>query len=828
MSFETTRLSTTVQNLKPSSHLIAWRDLPSPGWATAIGVLVLFFYVLLLPFIARTWRTTGDEPHYLLAAHSLVTDWDFDLSNNYAQFDYLNFYLSKDIVPQIRLTASGQQILDHYPGLPLLIAPAYAWGGRFGVLIFQAILGGLLAAVTFKLARFISQNVMASLVATFLVILSPPLLMYHYLIYPELLAALLVTTTLYYALTRNAPTFNVALWVATLLAILPWLNRRFMPLTFALALLLLWSWRKRELEGAKYAFWSLRWLTSATLVCLFVPLISGACLLGFNSQLSDPIRADFINTINQTIIWSRIVRGSVGWLIDQQRGLLIYAPIYILALWGLPILVSHSLKQDNRHWAILLPFGVSLGGITLAGGFWFAWELGPRFLVVSLPALTPLLALAWRDYGQKLLFVGFASLLFGVSLLNSWLIIQNPELPYKSSLPLYYSQKLDLPLTEILPDLANHALILPMKYASDFTSVPSLADEMHWFAPVGTSLNFVNSKPLVDLPYGHYVLSWPLQSIKNLPADTQLARISINYLGGGQLLNHLITAADLPTDGSPGIIEFDFLNPNVDRWRTPMILRVTTTGQAEVWAKALSLTPNPFYAYFLAYFYLIILLLGSLLTYYIVKPDRYRLNNSEWRYKSPYFLRRYPDGSKNRDNEVAINNKTPFVWVLGGWFLLLGLLFVMGGYLFYNHNQSTRTYQASELAHLVGQFISDPAANKQQAWRVDPAVDPPQKAIYGPFDIYDAGQYQVTFRIKLPEAVDTGQEIVRLQVNATANFDPLITQAILSQHFTKPDLYHDMVLTIDNPRRQALSFDLHYLGLAPLLIDQVTITKVAD
>ena len=43
-----------------------------PGWPTLVGAVALAVYVALLPFINRTWRTTGDEPHYLLAAHSQV------------------------------------------------------------------------------------------------------------------------------------------------------------------------------------------------------------------------------------------------------------------------------------------------------------------------------------------------------------------------------------------------------------------------------------------------------------------------------------------------------------------------------------------------------------------------------------------------------------------------------------------------------------------------------------------------------------------------------------------------------------------------------------
>jgi hypothetical protein len=74
--------------------------------------------------------------------------------------------------------------------------------------------------------------------------------------------------------------------------------------------------------------------------------------------------------------------------------------------------------------------------------------------------------------------------------------------------------------------------------------------------------------------------------------------------------------------------------------------------------------------------------------------------------------------------------------------------------------------------------------------------------------------------------VEIEQEIARLQVSATANFDELVTQPLLVEHFSGPDLYHDLILTVDNPRRQALSFEVHYLGLAPLVIDEVTIFAI--
>ncbi|HXW00332.1 MAG TPA: hypothetical protein VEC93_18075, partial [Anaerolineae bacterium] len=302
-----------------------------PAAAVWIGALVLAIYLSLLPFVERTWRATGDEPHYLLAAHSLATDLDFDLANNYEQLDFLNFYSSKDITPQIRLSPGGQQILDHQLGLPVIIAPAYAFAGRFGALVFQAVLGSLLAALTFKLALLVSKDETASLLATLFVTLSPPLLMYNYLVYPELPGALLTTLVLYYAVSQSRAT--PAAFVLTLFSLvtLPWLNRRFMPMTILLALLLVWAWRKEEawmvggLEGWKLGRLTAkpRLLASSALLILAAAVFSVALLLWFDSRFTKVGELDITVPATAFILWERVTRGLVGWLVDQQRGLFI-------------------------------------------------------------------------------------------------------------------------------------------------------------------------------------------------------------------------------------------------------------------------------------------------------------------------------------------------------------------------------------------------------------------------------------------------------------------------------------------------------------------------
>lgn len=782
----------------------------SPSWPVLICALVIAMQLLLLPFVARTWRATGDEPHYLLAAHSLVSDWDFDLANNYDQLDYLAFYFSKDIVRQIKLSPAGQQILAHHLGLPLVIAPAYALGGRSGVLIFQAIAGALLALMTFKLANLISRDEGASLWATLFVTFSPPLFLYQYLVYPELLGALLTTLILYYAINPNKPTPAAIGLTLCSLAALPWLNRRFTFLAILLAILIMWNWSKYT-PSRYYAI-----ILSAS--SLVLTLASILLLFWLNSRLSGVGGADFTTPASGSLLWRRLGRG-IGWLLDQQRGLFIYAPVYLLAVWGLPVLIDHTIRNRrealplgaSRHsWFVILPLLLSLGLPAAAGGFWIAWELGPRYLIVALPALASLIALAWRTYGRSKLWQAAAIMLFSLSLINGLVIIYHAELPYKSSLPLFYSEKLQLPLNEWLPDLADYAKIRPI--ASQDTpgiteiteqdNAPLSQSEPAWLVEAGRAQPVIKSEPLYDLPYGHYHLTWPVETERALPPTTELGHISIKQSGGGQIFSKVVTVADLRRSGLTSAVDESFLNPNVDRWRTPLTVQAVSSGQARLRVGALQFEPTIFYSWFLPYFYLSLIVAGAGLTWY------------------SFFVRRIRPLPETRPL---------FRPAAGlGWGLVIVTLGLASGYFIFQQRQLSRTYDADAFLHFVGRPITDPAARDGQAWLVDPRVDPPQKATYGPFDIYDAGRYQVTFRLKLPEPVEIGQELAQLQVNATANFDELVTQPLRTEHFQRPDLYHDFVLTIDNPRRQALSFDLYYLGLAALALDQVTITKITD
>src|SRR5215213_844813 len=83
----------------------------------------------------------GDEPHYLLAAESLVEDGDVDVVDEYAGRAYADFY-PHELRPHGRKTA-GRLNEPHGVGFPLLIAPAWALGGARAVELFLAAIAAL-------------------------------------------------------------------------------------------------------------------------------------------------------------------------------------------------------------------------------------------------------------------------------------------------------------------------------------------------------------------------------------------------------------------------------------------------------------------------------------------------------------------------------------------------------------------------------------------------------------------------------------------------------------------------------------------------------------
>ena len=72
----------------------------------------------------------GDEPHYLVVAHSLIEDGDLRIENNHEARDYEPFW-SAALPPHfLQRGIDGVIYSIHAPGLPVLLLPFYAVAGH--------------------------------------------------------------------------------------------------------------------------------------------------------------------------------------------------------------------------------------------------------------------------------------------------------------------------------------------------------------------------------------------------------------------------------------------------------------------------------------------------------------------------------------------------------------------------------------------------------------------------------------------------------------------------------------------------------------------------
>jgi hypothetical protein len=358
------------------------------GAAAAFLPLIAIVYGVAAARVQAQVGPEGDEPHYLMVADSLLRDHDLSLERDYAEGRYLSFHPGP-LAPHYRVRGRGGEIYSlHAVGLSLLILPAYALGSYAGASYFMALLAVWLAAEIRALLRAWTGE--GASLAAWIVALSPPLVHYAGLVFTEVPAALIVAI----ALRKGKETASArgALLTGAALAFLPWLNVRYAILT---AILLAFALGARPAARVVRA-WVAPSLASAALLALF-----HFHLYGF----FDPRR---VYGRNPEFALHGLVTGLPGLLFDQEFGLLVYAPVFVLAAAGLV-----SLWRRSRRLALAVLVLV-LSVVTVAGA-WPMWRGGfnppARFLLPIVPALA--LALAARLRGT---LGAAAALLVGWSL----------------------------------------------------------------------------------------------------------------------------------------------------------------------------------------------------------------------------------------------------------------------------------------------------------------------------------------------------------------------------------------------------------------------------
>jgi hypothetical protein len=362
-----------------------------------------------------TYAGSGDEPHYLAIAHSLAFDFDLDLANNYGAAEPLIGGGGLQPGYHVQLAAGGVVRPVHDIGMPLLFAPyarvmsaTVSWMApripaplmrrlrlspsvlyRNLIAAAMIVLAGVLATRMFDAFLTIGLPPRTAFWTALLVASSPPLLIFGILFFTELLSALLCFIVFrYVALDETvAPASRWALAGA------------------AAGMLLLVHVRNAGLVLGLTAIAAHRLGRRGAVRELVMFAAALGTVVAARTAINHHLWGTWVTTpharAGEWAGWSTELvtagRRLAGMLLDQEYGLLPYAPVFVLAAFGLVVLARTRRPLVARICVVaggyLLPVILP---VTNVHGWTGGWSPAARFLVPVVPLLAIAVAAAIR------------------------------------------------------------------------------------------------------------------------------------------------------------------------------------------------------------------------------------------------------------------------------------------------------------------------------------------------------------------------------------------------------------------------------------------------
>jgi hypothetical protein len=355
--------------------LVLWNILVRSGFSFPLraGQVAFLAFVVYLGIGYRLQESvgiSGDEPHYLLIAYSLLNDGDLAVQNNYAAEDYRQYFNGK-IGPHL---AHGTPYSIHGIGVPLILLPGFALLGLSGVLLTEAFLGALTVREIFKAAEELGFGRSAAGLGAVGFAFTVPAVFLCVSAYPELPAALIVAGTFRRLIGPSPPMGWKAFFWGLAIGVLPFLHIKYIPLAVILGLGAMWYWRA------------------------WIPRFAGGWIIGLISLVvffgwlhGDP--NPLASYGRQRIFLAQVPLGFAGLLFDQEFGLLPCSPFYLFGLVALGALLRQRPRLGSLAVAIFL--AVAVPGA--AHPLWTGGTSPPaRFLFPALPVLALVAAAAWQ------------------------------------------------------------------------------------------------------------------------------------------------------------------------------------------------------------------------------------------------------------------------------------------------------------------------------------------------------------------------------------------------------------------------------------------------
>ena len=336
----------------------------------------------------------GDEPHYLIITQSLLKDHDLRIENNHKQGDYKAYFKNQDLSkPDYLVRGKDGEIYPIHPiGVAAWVLPGFAIAGYRGavatIILTTAAASSLIWLAVFWFLKPWYEEAEAKAAAWFAwaaVFLTVPFFFLEFTIFPDGPGAALTSVALVLLVRMEmglavGPSWLIGTGVS--LALLPWFHTRFALFAATAGLVIVARLLARRDRLAALACF------------LTVPVVSAAAWFGFFWIIwGSPDPSVPWAHLTETEL-GNISRGAPGLLFDQQFGLIAAAPIYALAIAGLPALLR-TRRRFAIEWLVLtVPYFLA----SAAYHMWWGGTAAPaRYIAALMPMGAIPLAWWWAE-----------------------------------------------------------------------------------------------------------------------------------------------------------------------------------------------------------------------------------------------------------------------------------------------------------------------------------------------------------------------------------------------------------------------------------------------
>jgi len=384
---------------------------------------------------------SGDEPHYLLIAHSLLHDGDFDLANNYENQDY-RAYVQVPTKLQMHVVAGrrdGSRYSSHSPGTAFWLLPFYALGsllGQTGLILLlrfgMSLVGALFVLQLYRFALKETGGEPAALWVFTLALLTTPLYFYSIHIYPEMIVALLSFLVFRMLRAGESLTRGKAVLAGLILASFFWFHAlKYLFIAGPLLVFGLWMFARKRRRTDEAGLFLATFVAATALYFVFQYVLYGSLSLSavsWQRSLSAGESVDYLKWLATGIPFKFRWETLAGYFFDQKDGLLPYAPVWLFAFLGLAVMVRRKTKELG--WLLFIGGPYVLVSALLTQRTGYAPQARP---LVAVFWVMPLLLLTFlRRPPRKL----YASLFVGASIgsfIMTWLLLKNPFALYQET-----------------------------------------------------------------------------------------------------------------------------------------------------------------------------------------------------------------------------------------------------------------------------------------------------------------------------------------------------------------------------------------------------------